>query len=69
MATKASVASKTATSKKDAEEDLATLIYRESQLRLRKARNSCCCKEQGKEATIICFNSTNYNSEKICCCG
>ena len=68
MATKASVASKTATSKKDAEEDLATLIYRDSQLRLRKARNSC-CKKLGTEAIIICFNSTNYNSEKICCCG
>jgi hypothetical protein len=68
MATKASVASKTATSKKDAEEDLAILIYRDSQLR--EARNSCrCCKELGTEAIIICFNSTNYNSEKICCCG
>jgi hypothetical protein len=33
MSTKSPISSKTATSKKDSKEDLATLIYRESQLR------------------------------------
>jgi hypothetical protein len=60
MSTRSIISSKTTASKQDTEEDLATLIYRESQLR--KAEAAAAAKSRKTKNS----SSTNFNSEKIC---